>query len=123
MLRKAHVDRRRISPFQAAALERFVEHGFITDAHAGDRDTQTLEIAVVLELAGIDEALADQERSKPVARTVMDLVRHDFEADAALDHFGLPREHRHAEIEARQQHVEEPADPRPIRGRLAVSSG
>ena len=85
VLRKAHVDRGRISPFQAAALERFIEHRFVADADSGERDAEALEIAVALELAALDEFLADQQRRKAVARTVVHLVRHDLEAYAAFD--------------------------------------
>ena len=38
-----------------------------------------------IELAALDEFLADQQRRKPVARTVVHLVRHDLETDPAFD--------------------------------------
>jgi hypothetical protein len=61
MLRKAHVNRGSISPFQAATLERFIEHGFVADADTGDCDTKSLEIGLTLEFAVLDEVFADQQ--------------------------------------------------------------
>jgi len=94
VLRKTHVNRGRISPFQAAALERLIEHGFVTDADSRDRDAQTFEIGVALELATLNEFLADQQRREPVARTVVHLIRHDLEADAAFDSVVQPHRDR-----------------------------
>src|SRR5262249_30679278 len=96
MLRKAHMNRCRVPPLQPATLERFVEDGFVADADAGNRDAQALEIAIALELADLDEVLADQQRREAVAGTVVHLVRQDLEADAALDRIVEPDRDRAA---------------------------